>query len=789
MKKTVLISAYAVNPFKGSEDGTGWNISKEISKKYQTIIVTRKNNQSEIERFMNDSSDPVLDNMTFLYHDLPQWAMTLKKKLGERGYVLYFYFWQLMLPFMVKRGKFKFDLSFALNFHSDSTPNFLWILGKPVIWGPIGHHPSIPNQYLKGQSLSTMFTDKTYNLLKWAMRNLDPFFYIAKFNAKKIIAINSSVQKVIKVADDKIKIIPAVGSDSVEFKPKEKEGFNILSVGRFHAMKGFDVAILAFARFYKSLPKEEQFGVKLTLVGKGVEEGNLRKIIIQERIEDVVKIISWVPKSKMDKIYREASVFLFPSHEGAGMVVPEAMSYRIPVLCFDNVGPGELIGDAGVKVAYGNYNSSINAFSKELKKLYYHPDWLKSLETLSFKRFHSQFTWIQKGIQIRKLIKEVMEEQKKAIAVFHPSAELYGADRILVNALKALPAEVTKRVYLFRSGPLVDFMIAQVPNVEVVVKPEMPVIYRKIFNPIGILKFCFNWIGFLSFMRLENKKFNFESAYVNTLSVSFLLPLLSILGIKKYVHVHEIIDNPKIIGKITAWLSYQFADKIVCVSNAVFIGLKRYVNVIDKKIEVIHNGIDAIEAIPQEKNGALNFYLFGRIKPEKGQWFLIDALSRISKEKLGNSQFVLMGGAVPGQEAMLHELEQKIQKLGLENNVQIKGFSPCIATAMSKADVCLIPSIMKDPFPTTVLEAMSASKTVITTNHGGAKEAVLNNETGFLIDPHNYEQFAITITQVIEQRANLELWGSNAKKRFQENFTIQNFHQNWLEFNVSNNLI
>ena len=44
------------------------------------------------------------------------------------------------------------------------------------------------------------------------------------------------------------------------------------------------------------------------------------------------------------------------------------------------------------------------------------------------------------------------------IAVFHPSAELYGADRILVNALKALPADVNKRIYLLRGGPLVEFL-------------------------------------------------------------------------------------------------------------------------------------------------------------------------------------------------------------------------------------------------------------------------------------------------------------------------------------------
>lgn len=58
---------------------------------------------------------------------------------------------------------------------------------------------------------------------------------------------------------------------------------------------------------------------------------------------------------------------------------------------------------------------------------------------------------------------------------------------------------------------------------------------------------------------------------------------------------------------------------------------------------------------------------------------------------------------------------------------------------MSNADVCLVPSLMKDSFSTTVLEAMSASKAVMTINHVGVKEAVLDKETGFWVNPNTEE--------------------------------------------------
>ena len=146
--KHILLTAYAVNPFKGSEDGTGWNISRELAKNNVVHIITRKNNQKEIDRFLKTHNDPIHNNMNFYYYDLPWLLMFWKKKLGERGYVLYFYLWQLCLPIFVKSKGIKFDIAHAVNFHSDSHPQFLWILGKPVFWGPIGHHPLVPKNYL-----------------------------------------------------------------------------------------------------------------------------------------------------------------------------------------------------------------------------------------------------------------------------------------------------------------------------------------------------------------------------------------------------------------------------------------------------------------------------------------------------------------------------------------------------------------------------------------------------------------------------------------------------------------
>jgi len=405
IKKTILITAYAVNPYKGSEDGTGWNISRELAKTNTIHLITRKNNQPEIDRYLAEQQDEIAKNMTFHYFDLPTPIMNLKHKLGERGYVLYYYFWQLFIPFFILKKRIKFDISHALNFHSDSHPQFLWILQKPVFWGPIGHHPPVPSQYLKPiYGFKNWFKDRLYNAVKAMMRNLDPFFYISKWTAKGIFVINSGVNQSIRANPKKIHIVPAVANKKVDsYKKYPNETFTVLAVGRFVYMKGFDITIKSFAKFYRALTLENKQHVKLKLVGKGEELTRMQDLIKEEQIEKVVEIINWVPKKEMQNIYKTSSVFSFGSHEGAGMVIPEALSYGLPVVCFDNYGPGELCDDTcSIKIPYGTYKQSVIYFSQALQLLFTNSEKRNYYNVNASKFAETKFTWSHKANVINK---------------------------------------------------------------------------------------------------------------------------------------------------------------------------------------------------------------------------------------------------------------------------------------------------------------------------------------------------------------------------------------------------
>ncbi len=92
-------------------------------------------------------------------------------------------------------------------------------------------------------------------------------------------------------------------------------------------------------------------------------------------------------------LFQIASCFLFPSHEGAGMVVAEALSFGLPVVCLDNCGPGEFICEnSGFAVPIGSYDNTVSALAAALSKLYQDPTLLESIRNGARARFGDDFS-------------------------------------------------------------------------------------------------------------------------------------------------------------------------------------------------------------------------------------------------------------------------------------------------------------------------------------------------------------------------------------------------------------
>ncbi len=408
--KTILMTAYAINPYKGSEEGTGWNLVCQSARNHKVIAITRKNNSEPIQQYISEHPEMkyLYDNISFHHFDLPLWMIRWKK--GPLLSALYFYIWQFCIAFWIKNKKWSFDVAHSVNFHSNWTPSFLWILGKPFVWGPVGNHPLIPKQYiLKEYGWKAYLKDRMLWIVKWCFWNLDPFLFICRKKAQAVFCVNTQAAEKLRLPEHKIIFMPAVASEMpLHISEKSYDVFTILSVGRFVPLKGFDITIRSFALFYHNLSVLDQARVKLQIIGTGPEKKHLMNIIKKEKVEEAVEILEWMPRKDVIETFRKSAVYLFPSHEGAGMVVAEALSYGLPVLCLDNYGPGEYVPtSSSLKIQESSYNTTILDFAASLQRLYFDKDLYNKESEMAMEHFKNEFLWDKKGDVFKKVYDNV----------------------------------------------------------------------------------------------------------------------------------------------------------------------------------------------------------------------------------------------------------------------------------------------------------------------------------------------------------------------------------------------
>lgn len=108
---------------------------------------------------------------------------------------------------------------------------------------------------------------------------------------------------------------------------RNNDGLQILFVGRLVYYKGISVLIDAVKRLPAS--------VKLTVVGDGVLEEEMKQKCRELEIQDRVLFLGKVSDEQLKQCYRQADVFVLPStqrSEAFGLVQLEAMAYGLPVV-------------------------------------------------------------------------------------------------------------------------------------------------------------------------------------------------------------------------------------------------------------------------------------------------------------------------------------------------------------------------------------------------------------------------------------------------------------------------
>ena len=377
----------------------------------------------------------------------------------------------------------------------------------------------------------------------------------------------------------------------------------------------------------------------------------------------------------------------------------------------------------------------------------------------------------------------------KRILYLHAGAEMYGADKVLLELIKGLDyKEFEAHVILPNDGVLVEVLRQVGAKVSVL---DYPILRRKYFNPKGIADYIRSYNFYAKQIALYAREHSIDMVHNNTAAVLEGIYLKRKLKLPLIWHVHEIIVKPKAISDFINMLMGRYADKIVTVSQAVANHIKQSPFIKDSQVEVIYNGVDNTVYYPMDASSirekfdiaqdALVIGMIGRVNAIKGQNDFIEAVEPLL-EKNEQAVAFLAGGVFPGEEWRLEELDKRIASSSVVSQIHRIDYYDKTSELYNMFDIFVLPSIKPDSLPTVVLEAMACSKPVVGYNNGGIAEMVVDDKSGCLVKPNRPQELSNAISLLLDSSEKREKFGRVGYQRQRELFSLESYIKNFSEF-------
>ena len=370
------------------------------------------------------------------------------------------------------------------------------------------------------------------------------------------------------------------------------------------------------------------------------------------------------------------------------------------------------------------------------------------------------------------------------VLITHPSAELYGSDRMALLALRALVKQghaVTAVVP--DDGPLLGKMRASRANVIVA---DIPVLRKADLKPLGFLRLL--WRVAASQFRIARivRSVNPDVLYVNTIVQPWWIAGAKFQRRRVVVHVREAEGQLRHVLKTIINAPLMLADVIICNSQSTKREITSILPMSRKQILVVYNGKDWSEYQSRQSvrsscdaTTPVRLTVVGRLSPRKGQDIAVQALAEMISTG-ADATLTLVGGVFPGYEWYEQDLKETAAKLDLADRVKFVGFQEDIRTVLAQTDIAIVPSRI-EPFGTVAAECMAAGLLTIVADVQGLAEIVENGNNGLTFSADDHTALARSCIWAMthpEESKNLALRG---QRDVSERFSLERYEREVVE--------
>lgn len=326
----------------------------------------------------------------------------------------------------------------------------------------------------------------------------------------------------------------------------------------------------------------------------------------------------------------------------------------------------------------------------------------------------------------------------ETVLVVHPSPDLYGSDRVLLETLSGFIEAGNRAVLaLPEPGPLAEAAVAR--GAEVRYCPS-PVLRKSGLRPRGALALVAAAIKAVGPSRRLLRELRPRLVLVNTVTIPLWIVLGRAARIRTVCHVHEAEASQPALLRRLLYSPLLMTHRIVVNSRFSLGVLADSWPRLRARSTVVYNGVPGPAAGPtplrHELVGGPRLLFIGRLSPRKGPQVVIQAVAEL-RDRGVSAQLGLLGSVFPGYEWFDAELREQVRVLGLEKQVVFIGFDPDIWAHLADSDVICVPSTVDEPFGNTAVEAMLAQRPLVVSHTSGLKEAAGGFVTARFVTPRD----------------------------------------------------
>jgi glycosyltransferase involved in cell wall biosynthesis len=197
------------------------------------------------------------------------------------------------------------------------------------------------------------------------------------------------------------------------------------------------------------------------------------------------------------------------------------------------------------------------------------------------------------------------------------------------------------------------------------------------------------------------------------------------------------------------------------------------------KIVTIYNGLDlerlkprltgddAFDLIKLPRGGAFQYVTIvaNMLHPVKDHPTFLRAAKRV-REAVPAARFVIAGLG-----HLTDDMRALAGNLGIADDVFFIGRCEQIAELLACSDVCVLSSTAEG-FSNSIIEYMGAARPVVVTDVGGAREAVIEGETGYLVKAGDDAAMADRITGLLLDPQRAREMGARGRRVVEEKFSL-----------------